>query len=210
MVKPSPKQPVASADKGSKSARTRERILTAAAEALSRNGYAATRLTSIAEVAQLQTPAIYYYFSSREEVIEEVVRVGQHLTIEHVSQVLDDLPSSTSAIDRIVAAVGAHLDIVMTKSQYASASIRNLTQLPDDMRERQTELRREYGAIWRELFENASSSGELNPALDPSTARMLIIGALNWTPEWWDPARGSAADVIASAQQLVRTGLSGG
>jgi AcrR family transcriptional regulator len=209
VVKSTSRRPTAAAVKGSKSARTRERILTAAAEALSRNGYAGTRLTGIAEVAQLQTPAIYYYFSSREEVIEEVIRVGQRLTIDHVVQVLDDLPPGTSAIERILAAVEAHLDIVLSRSQYASASIRNMSQLPDDMRERQTELRREYGAIWRGLFEEAAASGELNPTLDPRAARMLIIGALNWTPEWWNPERGSADTVIENAKQLVRTGLTG-
>lgn len=209
MVKSISRRPTAANVKGSKSAQTRERILTAAAEALNRYGYAGTRLTGIAEVAQLQTPAIYYYFSSREEVIEEVIRVGQRLTIDHVVQVLHELPAGTSAIERILAAVEAHLDIVLSRSQYASASIRNMSQLPEDMRERQTELRREYGAIWRGLFEEAASSGELNPALDPRITRMLIIGALNWTPEWWRPDRGSPHTVIANAKQLVRGGLAG-
>lgn len=208
-MKSTHRRPTIVAEKGAKSARTRERILTATAEALNRNGYAGTLLTGIAEVAQLQTPAIYYYFSSREEVIEEVIQVGQRLTIDHVTQVLGALPERTSAIERIIAAVGAHLEIVLSRSQYASASIRNMTQLPDDMRARQTELRREYGAIWRVLFEQAAASGELDSDLDPRAARMLILGALNWTSEWWDPERGPAADVIAVAQQLVRTGLSG-
>lgn len=131
------------------------------------------------------------------------------MCIEHLSAALAELRSSTSALDRIVAAVGAHRESVLTMSQYASASIRSITQLPDDMRERQTELRREYGAIWRGLFEAAAADGQLNAALDPSAARMLIIGALSWTTEWWDPARGSTEDVISDAQRLVRTGLSG-
>jgi TetR/AcrR family transcriptional regulator, cholesterol catabolism regulator len=36
---------------------------------------------------------------------------------------------------------------------------------------------------------------------------MLVIGALNWAPEWWNPERGSLADTVATAQQLVRHGL---
>ena len=58
---------------GSKSARTRERILDAAAHVLSRKGYAGTRLTDVADQAGLQAPAIYYYFPSREDLIEEVM-----------------------------------------------------------------------------------------------------------------------------------------
>ena len=56
---------------GSKSARTRQRILDAAAHVLSRKGYAGNRLADVAEHAELQAPAIYYYFSSREELVEE-------------------------------------------------------------------------------------------------------------------------------------------
>jgi hypothetical protein len=36
---------------------------------------------------------------------------------------------------------------------------------------------------------------------------MLIMGALNWTPEWWNPEQGSLAGVVATAQSLVRNGL---
>jgi len=52
-------QPVTDEDQESKSARTRKRILDAAAYVLSRKGYAGTRLSDVAELAKLQTPAIY-------------------------------------------------------------------------------------------------------------------------------------------------------
>jgi AcrR family transcriptional regulator len=191
----------------SKSDRTRERILNAAADVLSRNGYAGTRLSDIAEVAELQAPAIYYYFPSREDVIEEVIRVGQRLTIDHVVVALDALPAETPIVDRILAAVAAHLEVVLTRSKYASASIRNMSQLPADMRERQLELRREYGTIWRKLFEQGAAAGEFDPRLEPHAARMLVIGALNWVPEWWNPDRGTADSIIENAQQFVRSGL---
>ena len=46
----------------SKSAQTRRRILDAAAHVLSANGYAGLRLTDVAAQAELQAPAIYYYY----------------------------------------------------------------------------------------------------------------------------------------------------
>jgi hypothetical protein len=50
-------QPVA---ESSKSARTRQRILDAAATVLNRNGYAGARLSDIAELAQVQAPALWW------------------------------------------------------------------------------------------------------------------------------------------------------
>src|SRR4051794_35543136 len=68
--RPMPRKTTKSAARGAdpKSRRTRERILDAAAHVLSRKGYAGTRLGNIAEQAQLQAPAIYYYWPSREEL----------------------------------------------------------------------------------------------------------------------------------------------
>jgi hypothetical protein len=36
---------------------------------------------------------------------------------------------------------------------------------------------------------------------------MLILGALNWAAEWWNPRRGSLDIVVRTAQSLVRHGL---
>ena len=47
-----------STDAESKSARTRTRILDAAAHVLSSKGFAGTRLSDVAEYAELQAPAI--------------------------------------------------------------------------------------------------------------------------------------------------------
>ena len=70
-----PRKPATVADDpGSKSARTRDRILDAAAHVLSRKGYAGTRLTDVADRAAIQAPAIYYYFPSRDDLIEEKYR----------------------------------------------------------------------------------------------------------------------------------------
>ena len=38
-------------------------------------------------------------------------------------------------------------------------------------------------------------------------ARMLVLGALNWAAEWWNPRRGSLEAVVRTAQSLVRHGL---
>ena len=187
-------------------ARTRTRILDATAEVLNANGYAGTRLSDIASVAQLQTPAIYYYFSSRDDVIEAVVAAGHQSVIDHVAGALAEIPEASN-LDKILAAVEAHLTFVLTESQYASASIRNLGHLPAEMRTRQVARRRAYGRMWKDLFETGQRVGEFHPDVEIADARMLIIGALNWAPEWWDPDRGSLERIVAEAKRFVRRGL---
>jgi TetR/AcrR family transcriptional regulator, cholesterol catabolism regulator len=35
----------------------------------------------------------------------------------------------------------------------------------------------------------------------------MVLGALNWAAEWWNPRRGSLDTVVRTAQSLVRHGL---
>ncbi len=187
---------------------TRERILDAAAVVLNRNGYAGTRLLDIATIAGLQAPAIYYHFASRDELIAEVVQVGLRRVMAHVHGELDALPPDSSPMDRITTAVRAHLEIVLRDSEYASAAIRHAAQLPPGIRDVQLRDQRRYGALWRGLVDSAREAGEVDPDLDAQAARMLVMGALNWAPEWWRPERGDLAGAVATAQTIVREGLS--
>jgi TetR/AcrR family transcriptional regulator, cholesterol catabolism regulator len=192
----------------SKSERTRSRILDAAAHVLSVKGYAGTRLTDVAEYAQLQAPAIYYYFASREDLIEEVMYAGIAAMRTHLQSALDALPPTTTAMDKIMAAVEAHLRHQLELSDYASATIRNAGQIPERLRARQLKEDAAYGRIWRRLFDDARADGELRDDLDTRIAQLLVIGALNWSTEWFDPRRSSVDTIVSNAQVLVRNGLS--
>jgi TetR/AcrR family transcriptional regulator, cholesterol catabolism regulator len=198
----------ASDDAVSKSARTRSRILNAAAHVLSVKGYAGTRLSDVAEYAEVQAPAIYYYFASRDDLIEEVMYAGIADMRKRLQGVLDALPPETSSMDKIMAAVEAHLRHELELSDYASASIRNAGQIPEGLRARQLKEEAAYGRIWRRLFDDASADGQLRSDLDARHAQLLVIGALNWSAEWFDPRRSSVDAIVSNAQVLVRNGLS--
>lgn len=191
----------------SKSQRTRTRILDAAAHVLSVKGFAGTRLTDVAEYADLQAPAIYYYFPSREDLIEEVMYCGISDMREHLQKVLDALPAGTPAIDKIMAAVEAHLRHELELSDYTTASIRNSGQVPEHLRTRQKKEEAAYGRIWQALFTDAVADGDIRSDLDARMARLLVMGALNWAAEWWDAKRDSVDAIVANAHILVRSGL---
>jgi len=198
----------ASADTAeSKSTQTRRRILDAAAHVLSAKGYAGLRLNDVAAHAELQAPAIYYYYPSRDDLVEEVMWAGIADMREHVMAVLDGLPAEVSALDRLLAAVEAHLRHELEISDYTTAAIRNAGQVPTRIRKRQILEEQRYGEVWRRLINDMARSGELRADLDLYIAQMLALGALNWAVEWWDPRRGSLETVVANAQSFIRHGL---
>ncbi|SFW88747.1 TetR/AcrR family transcriptional regulator [Amycolatopsis australiensis] len=192
-----------------KSDKTRRRILDAAADLLNRKGFDGTRVSEIATLAELRVPAVYYYFDSREAILEEVVNIGDRLAHENVVRRLKELPPDASALDRICAAFAAHLEMVLTESAYTAAAMRTMGQLPADMRARQLDRQRASGRMWRDLIQTGVEAGEIDPELDPRAARMFLLGAVNWATEWWNPARGSLEEILATAQRLVRNALAG-
>jgi AcrR family transcriptional regulator len=190
-----------------KSARTQERIRSAAARVLSERGIATARLGDIAAAAGVQAPAIYYYYASREELIEDVIRLGQIGTETRVTQAIEELDADTPALEKICVAVEAHLRALHELSDYTTAAVRNVGQMPTEMRDRMRADQRRYGRVWKRLFEQARDQGELRADLDLRTAQLLVIGALNWTPEWWADSRVPLETLVATARELTRRGL---
>lgn len=186
-----------------KSARTHARLLDAAAAVLAEKGFAGTRLTDIAERAQIQAPAIYYYYPSREHLIEAVVRSGAASMRAYLERTLDGLPAAATPTDRIAAAVEAHLRHELELSDYARAVVRNANQIPDEFRRAAITEIGGYYEIWRGLIEDMRVAGQLRADVDPSVGRMIVLGSLNWTVEWWDAERGPIEQVIAVAQSMV-------
>jgi len=127
---------------------------------------------------------------------------------EHVTRVLASLPPGAGPLERIDAAVEAHLRYSLEISDYTTASIRNAGQVPESIGIRYAAEASQYGDIWRKLLQDADNAGLLRPELDRRAARMLMLGALNWAAEWWNPRRGSLEVVVRTAQSLVRHGLS--
>jgi hypothetical protein len=125
----------------------------------------------------------------------------------HLQNRLNELQPGTSALDKILIAVDAHLRHEPQLSDYTTASIRNAGQIPDRLRVRQRDEENAYGAIWRELFDATRADGDLRPDLDVRLTQLLIVSALDWAAEWFDPRRSSLDAVVASAHTLIRYGL---
>ncbi len=190
----------------SKSEQTRKRILEAAAYVLSRRGFAGTRLTDVAEHADCQAPAIYYYFDSRETLIEEVIYQGVANLVKHVREAVNRDPDASPA-RRLDIALEAHLRYVLSESTFTMASIRNAAQIPLDLRDRQLAEQQKYAALWRQLFRDVKNAGQLRAGGDERLARMLILGSLNWTAEWWQPRGESLETLVKNALMMLHNGF---
>jgi AcrR family transcriptional regulator len=187
--------------------RTRERILLAAARRFRYSGFATTSLREIAKEAGITAGSIYNHFTSKEQILDEVLHLGIENVASAVQARVAGLPSSASWRNRISAAVREHMLMALHQGDFTSANIRLWGQLPPEVKERQQAVRRAYSDYWRKLFENARSAGELRPDVNPKILELFIVGALSWTGEWYDPRKGSFDVLCDDILSIVFDGI---
>lgn len=184
-----------------RSEQTRKRILDATALWLNKKGLAVMSLQDLADEVGLQTASLYYHFPSKDALIEEVLHMGIEIVYDDVRRTLEALGPNATYRDRIRAAVRAHLSSLLAHGDYTSANIRNFPLAPDTMREKNIAIRRQYGDYWRQLLLDAQKAGEIAGHVDLTLIRLLLIGAMNWSTEWYNPRKKSVdtiADTICS------------
>jgi len=216
MSKPStaPRRPAVKAAKSAKPAEdlkksdaTRQRILDAAALVLSQKGFSGAKLTDIAAQAQLTVATLYYYYESREALVEAVMVTGSEHVRQHTLQALAALAPSTPPLERLCAAVESHLRFVLEISNYTQAVIRNTGQVPEHVRESLAHEINQYGRLWQDLVDAAAEGTPYRSKAQRKALRMLIIGGLNWTVEWWSASQAPLDEVVQTALMMTRASL---
>lgn len=185
----------------------RERILAAAARLFREHGYAAVSLRAIAAEAGMQGGSLYHHFRGKEAIVAAVLDLGIERVHESVATALAALPARASAGECVHAAVAAHLEALLSHSDYTSANVRIFGQVPAGVQEGNKAVRRAYEKLWADLLDRAAEAGVLRPEVDRRLARRAVIGALNATLEWFDPGTMNPRRLAESYADLFLNGL---
>jgi len=188
---------------------TRQRILDVAAHWFRTRGLAFTSLNDLAKQVDVKAASIYYYFPSKDSLIEEVLRIGIELSELEAKKAVAALGPTAPYVARIRAAILAHLKSLLEHGDYTSANIINYSHAPEHVREKNKKVRKQYGEFWRELLEGAQRSGEIARDVDLSVARMFLIGALNWAAEWYNPKKKSVEEIADDCFRIFMDGTNG-
>ena len=85
--------------------------------------------------------------------------------------------------------------------------ITDLEKVPEAIRTKNLKLRDSYAAMWQQILEGAQRNGELRNDASLTLARLFILGALNWTVEWYKPGGRSIDQVAHEFAGLITSGL---
>ena len=169
----------------------RDGVLDIAARLFREQGYGSVSLRKIAEAAGIKAGSIYYHFGSKDEIVAAVLDAGIQVVHESMREAVTALPSDTDGETILRTAIRAHLRALLDVSDYTSANVRIFGQVPQPVRDANLPTRRSYEAEWDSLLARLKANGALKQDVDVRHLRLMLIGALNATLEWFDPKRGS-------------------
>jgi TetR/AcrR family transcriptional regulator, cholesterol catabolism regulator len=164
--------------------RSRALIIDVAMHLFGEQGYTGTTMRDIAKAVGVLPGSLYAHIASKETLLVDIVEAGINNFIRAIEQ---HAFSELSATERLRAVIKAHI-IVVTENpqrslvvfhQWRFLSERNLTMA--------VEKRRRYERAFIRILEDGVKSGEFSPGMNIRIAVMTMLGALNWTPEWYSP-----------------------
>ena len=102
--------------------------------------------------------------------------------------------------------MGAHLDTVLDRSDYAQVIVRVLPQDAEAVSGRLVALRDQYEARFERLMDEL----KLPSRADRRSLRLFLLGALNWAQVWYRPGDEAPADIARRFTGYLRRALDGG
>ncbi|MEI5677001.1 TetR/AcrR family transcriptional regulator [Mesorhizobium sp. CGMCC 1.15528] len=190
-----------------KSAISQKRVLDAAAKIFRDYGYAGTTMRTIADEANLKAGSIYYHYKSKDELISAVLDIGMHAVLDTVNSALAALPADADVRQRIETAIRAHLSAIIDIGDYTLATRRVIGQVPEAIRAQNMRLRDSYASLWQTILVDAQKRGEFRADANITLSRLFILGALNWTVEWFKPGGRTIDEVAHEFAAVVLDGL---
>ena len=163
----------------------------AAARLFAEKGYHGTSVGDLAEALGVQKGSLYAHIDSKADLLWEVAREGA----EAFHSALDTVPEDGPVLERIQAALRAHLRVVAEQLDVATVFIREWRYLEGERRDTFVAERRRYEERVRALFREGREHGELRTDLDDGTAALLTLSAANWAYTWLRP--GADTDALA-------------
>ena len=163
----------------------------AAARLFAEKGYHGTSVGDLADALGVQKGSLYSHIEAKSDLLWEVAREGS----EAFHAALDVLPEEGTAVDRIRAALRAHLRVVAEQLDIATVFVREWRYLDGERKEQFVKERRRYEERFRALFREGREHGELRADLDDEAAALLVLSAANWAYTWLWP--GSDTDALA-------------
>ena len=194
-----PRKPPEALDEGNR----RQELLHAAARLFRRKGFAATTTRDIAAAAGMRAGSPFYHFENKAALLFAVMEQGMRSALDIQARALE-AAGRVGAADpraRLRTLVRAHFDVLLGPGgDFIPVMLYEWRSLTAAQRAGIAQLQRDYEAAWADALQAMHAAGRL--AADAGVARLMMLGALNWSVQWYKPRRGASLDDLS--EQAMR------
>ena len=160
----------------------RGELVRAAAQLFREKGFEGTTIRDIAGAVGMQSGSPFYHFANKHELLMAVMEEGLRLGLERSRAVVE--ARGLTAVERFRQLVRAHYGILHeTGSDFIPVMLYDWRSLPPPYRRRIVELKDRYDALWQATLDALHAEGRLGA--DARIARLMILGAINFSATWY-------------------------
>ncbi|PKO68546.1 MAG: TetR family transcriptional regulator [Betaproteobacteria bacterium HGW-Betaproteobacteria-16] len=183
----------------------RQELLRAAARLFRQQGFDATSTRDIATAAGMRSGSPFYHFENKEALLAAVMREGMQSALQRQAAAMDTAVAQAAAQGHTLSAreclqvlVRSHFEVLLgPDSDFIPVMLYEWRSLSAAQRSEVNRLKDGYEAVWVPVLKALHASGELQG--EPGLARMMLFGALNWSVQWYDPARQATLDDLTQS-----------
>ena len=180
----------------------RQELLHAAARLFREHGFAATTTRDIAAAAGMRSGSPFYHFENKAALLFAVMEQGMRAALQIQATALQAVPPEAAPDVRLRTLVRAHFDVLLGPgSDFIPVMLYEWRSLTPAQRAGIARLQRDYEDAWAGVLQALAAAGRI--AADARVARLMVLGALNWSVQWYKPKKGLSLDELTDqAMQL--------
>lgn len=185
-------------------AKPRVAIINAAMHLFGKQGFPGTSMRDIATAVGLLPGSLYAHIDSKEALLLEIVKEG---IARFITAVEPHAQAVADPVERLRRMITAHVEVVADNPERSQVVFHQWRFLAAENLPQAVERRREYEAFYIIAVEDGVRTGAFKAGLNHRIVVLTILGALNWTPEWFSPDGSLNASQIGA---LMADALLGG
>ncbi|HQV94025.1 MAG TPA: TetR/AcrR family transcriptional regulator [Anaerolineales bacterium] len=183
---------------------TRNELIETAAQVFRQKGYHGASMEDIAAAVKLRKASLYHHFSSKQEILLEILDRALQLLLEKISAITEQ---NISADKKLRLMIRQYLQILAENVDLAAVLLFEHRALERRQHARHIPSRDKFESLWKDVVAEGVSK-KIFKCDDPSMAVRALLGQLNWTITWYSPDGDKSIEEIADDySNLLLNGL---
>jgi AcrR family transcriptional regulator len=175
---------MAVASKSESDGKQRSAITNIAMHLFGKQGFSGTSMRDIATAVGILPGSLYAHINGKEALLLEIVADGIG---RFIAAVESHAEATTDPVERLRQMIVAHVEVVADNPERSQVVFHQWRFLGPDNLPEAIKRRQQYERYFVQVVEDGVAAGKFKDGLNLRIAVLSILGALNWTPEWFSP-----------------------